>query len=242
MLAHAVKLRLGAVGAVIGGPPVAIFFTSTPQSHFVRQLPPYTLSSLASHRHKQANYLRFLCDARCDDKFCVTRRADVLPLTQSCPRLRGKWHGVAMTKGERLEAAKLFYCSPSDNPPKLSPGWNKVALLTFVRNSPCSCPFSVSLHPPQAALNSKPRKRWSIIVRFISLHIKPALKGEVANVVSRRGYKAAYSSLFITTPQSNLRFASSPFGEPFEERISPHASARRVAQKFIATPCATQKA
>ena len=36
-------------------------------------------------------------------------------------------------------------------------GWNKVALLTTVRNSPCSCPFSVSLHPPQAALNSEPQ-------------------------------------------------------------------------------------
>ena len=36
-------------------------------------------------------------------------------------------------------------------------GWNKVALLTAVRNSPCSCPFSVSLHPPLAALNSEPR-------------------------------------------------------------------------------------
>ena len=33
---------------------------------------------------------------------------------------------------------------------------------------------------------------------------QPALKGEVANVVSRRGYKAAYSSLFITTPQSHF--------------------------------------
>ena len=99
----------------------------------------------------------------------------------------GKWHGEAMTKGERLEVAKLFYCSPSDNPPKLSPGWNKVALLTFVRNSPCSCPFSVSLHPPQAALNSEPRKRWRLIVRFTSLHIKPALKGEVdASETSRR--------------------------------------------------------
>ena len=40
---------------------------------------------------------------------------------------------------------------------KPSPGWNKVALLTAVRNSPCFCPFSVSLHPPQAALNSEPR-------------------------------------------------------------------------------------
>ena len=27
------------------------------------------------------------------------------------------------------------------------------ALLTAVRNSPCSCPFSVSLHRPQDALN-----------------------------------------------------------------------------------------
>ena len=32
-VAQAVKLRLGVVGAVIGGPPVAIFFTSTPQSN-----------------------------------------------------------------------------------------------------------------------------------------------------------------------------------------------------------------
>ena len=40
---------------------------------------------------------------------------------------------------------------------KPSPGWNKVALLTAVRNSPCFCPFSVSLHPPLAALNSEPR-------------------------------------------------------------------------------------
>ena len=29
-----------------------------------------------------------------------------------------------------------------------------------------------------------PRKRWRLIVRFISLHIKPALKGEVAMSVS----------------------------------------------------------
>ena len=35
-------------------------------------------------------------------------------------------------------------------------GWNKVALLTAVRNSPCSCPFSVSLTRPQDALNSEP--------------------------------------------------------------------------------------
>ena len=63
-------------------------------------------------------------------------------------------------------------------------GWNKVALLTAVRNSPCSCPFSVSLHPPQAVLNSEPRciahwarsariprTRWRLLVRFTNLYI-----------------------------------------------------------------------
>ena len=36
----------------------------------------------------------------------------VVSLTKSCPRVRGKWYGEAMTKGERLKAAQLFYCSP----------------------------------------------------------------------------------------------------------------------------------
>ena len=51
----------------------------------------------------------------------------------------------------------LLFISTPKSIAKPSPGWNKVALLTAVRNSPCSCPFSVSLHPPLAALNSEPR-------------------------------------------------------------------------------------
>ena len=35
------------------------------------------------------------------------------PLTKSCPRLRGKWHGEAMTKGERLNQPKSPSYSPS---------------------------------------------------------------------------------------------------------------------------------
>ena len=35
-----------------------------------------------------------------------------------------------------------------------------------------------------AAYCQLPRKRWRILVRFRSLHIKPALKGEVAMSVS----------------------------------------------------------
>ena len=59
----------------------------------------------------------------------------------------------------------LLFISTPKSIAKPSPGWNKVALLTFVRNSPCSCPFSVSLTRPQDALNSEPRERWRLLVR-----------------------------------------------------------------------------
>ena len=123
--------------------------------------PPYTLSSLAS-LSSLSRYLPGFFQGRWKGRKILSSLsgADVLPPTKSCPRLRGKWHGEAMPKGERLKAAKCFYYSPSDNPPKLSPGWNKVVLLTAVRNSPCSCPFSVSLHSPQAALNSEPHPKF----------------------------------------------------------------------------------
>ena len=51
----------------------------------------------------------------------------------------------------------LLFTSIPQSIAKPSPGWNKVALLTAVRNSPCSCPFSVSLIRPLGALNSEPR-------------------------------------------------------------------------------------
>ena len=94
------------------------------------------------------------------------------PLTKSCPRWRGKWHGEAMTKGERLKGTKIS-----------------------------------ELFPSVGSRRQLPRKRWRLLVRLISSNIKPALKGEVANEVSRRGYKAAYSSLFSSTPQS-IRLAA----------------------------------
>ena len=56
----------------------------------------------------------------------------------------------------RSVSGLLLFTSTPQSIAKPSPGWNKVALLTAVRNSSCSCPFSVSLHPPQAALNSEP--------------------------------------------------------------------------------------
>ena len=87
--------------------------------------------------------------------------------------LRGEieiFPGPPAKKVIKMLICYLFVSTPQSIA-KPSPGWNKVALLTAVRNSPCSCPFSVSLHPPLAALNSEPRP-GSLLVRFTSSRIK----------------------------------------------------------------------
>ena len=101
------------------------------------------------------------------------------------PALKGEVDASVTSRRRGYKAAhsSLFVTTPQSIA-KPSPGWNKVALLTAVRNSPCSCPFSVSLHPPQAALNSEPRciahwarsariprTRWRLLVRFTNLYI-----------------------------------------------------------------------
>ena len=86
--------------------------------------------------------------------------------------LRGEieiFPGPPAKKVIKMLICYLFVSTPQSIA-KPSPGWNKVALLTAVRNSPCSCPFSVSLHPPLAALNSEPRP-GSLLVRFTSSQI-----------------------------------------------------------------------
>ena len=122
--------------------------------------------------------------------------------------LRGEieiFPGPPAKKVIKMLICYLFVSTPQSIA-KPSPGWNKVALLTAVRNSPCSCPFSVSLTRPQDALNSEPRKRWSIIVRFISLHIKPALKGEVGFAKQKpEGLYRGYRCLHQPLRQSALR-------------------------------------
>ena len=115
-------------------------FTSTPQSYFVRQLPV--------------------------SRWCLL----VLPLTKSCPRVRGKCRGVAVTKGERLGAAKLSYYSPS------------VCSLPFTDRTLVGIWSSCS-----AAACNTPYSAQRCGFRVSE---------------SRRGYKAACSSLFVTTPQS----------------------------------------
>ena len=78
--------------------------------------------------------------------------------------------------GRSVSGLLLFTTTPQSIA-KPSPGWNKVALLTAVRNSSCSCPFSVSLHPPQAALNSVPLR--GAIVSMGLRGVQGGLRGEI---------------------------------------------------------------
>ena len=138
----------------------------------------YTPSSRSSTASRSP-YLSGFFTGRCvDDEILRPVRYGLLP-TKSCPPFTVKvdTNDVSGRKGNNSKRASAARCSPSDNPPKLSPGWNKVALLTAARNSPCSCPFSVSLHPPQAALNSEPRKRWSLMVLYTNSYVKPPCRG-----------------------------------------------------------------
>ena len=52
-------------------------------------------------------------------------------------------------------------------------GWNMVALFAAARNSPCSCPFSVSLHPALRALNSEPHEGSLLKIRAVEKRLPP---------------------------------------------------------------------
>ena len=82
------------------------------------------------------------------------------------------------------------------------------ALLTAVRNSPCSCQFSVSLHPPQAALNSEPRPG-----RLLGTTTNQKLSPRAGKVAWRshdeRGMTQS-AQVFFLFPLSLTSFDSSP--------------------------------
>ena len=104
------------------------------------------------------------------------------------------------------ELPSLLFISTPQSIAKPSPGWNKVALLTAVRNSPCSCPFSVSLHPPLAALNSEPRPGRL----FIANQKLSPRAGKVAwRSHDERGMTQS-AQVFFLFPLSLTSFDSSP--------------------------------
>ena len=104
-------------------------------------------------------------------------------------------------------------------------GWNMVVLLTAVRNSPCSCPFSVSLHPPQAALNSEPQRGRLLVQYKHGVQCRTPSRSDRFNGVTgvargpkgrnrnlpwppgKKDYKVAYSSLFNSL---SLAYGSTP--------------------------------
>ena len=101
----------------------------------------------------------------------------------------------------RSVSGLLLFMSPPQSIAKPSPGWNKVALLTAVRNSPCSCPFSVSLHPPLAALNSEPLR--GAIVSMGLRGVQGGLRGEIEifpGPPCKKGYKEAPFSFVYLNP------------------------------------------
>ena len=81
--------------------------------------------------------------------------------------------------------------------------------------------YSPSDNPPYGVLPAPSTGR--LLVRFISLHIKPALKGEVDFAKQKpEGLKKERGFACYRQPLSHvLRRASSPSGEPYGERISP---------------------
>ena len=108
----------------------------------------------------------------------------------------------------RSVSGLLLFTSTPQSIAKPSPGWNKVALLTAVRNSSCSCPFSVSLHPPQAALNSEPRP-GRLLGTTTNQKLSPRA-GKVARSAERGAAKNSRMPRVIP-PQLRLRSAAPPF-------------------------------
>ena len=77
-----------------------------------------------------------------------------------------------------------------------------------------------SVNPPYGSPAPRP---GSLLVRFISSHIKPALKGEVGFALAKAGgVEKQLISLYLSQPLSLTSFDSSPAGEPFEQCLNPY--------------------
>ena len=120
--------------------------------------------------------------------------------------LRGEieiFPGPPAKKVIKMLICYLFVSTPQSIA-KPSPGWNKVALLTAVRNSSCSCPFSVSLHPPLAALNSVPLR--GAIVSMGLRGVQGGPRGELEifpGPPCKKGYKETPFSFVYLNPSIN---------------------------------------
>ncbi len=86
--------------------------------------------------------------------------------------------------------------------------------------------------PPQTirltAYCQLPRKRWRLLVPYKLKHLACPERGGVNERQRVDGGVAAWLLLFTSTPQSGLRLASSPFGEPF---CAPYTLSRSPCRK-----------
>ena len=79
----------------------------------------------------------------------------MVPLTKSCPRVRGKWHEVP--KGVRLKTAECRELFPlSFAYAQQNAGWNMVVLQRCRLQYSLFRPILPSLHRPLGALGSNP--------------------------------------------------------------------------------------
>ena len=108
----------------------------------------------------------------------------------------------------QLPVRGAFWCGANSNQ-KLSPQAGKVDTNGVSgrkgNDSKLSSYFTV-LPQSRLRLDSSPASGGAFWCSANS-YVKPALKGEVANEVSRRGRKAAHFSLLVATPQS-IRLAA----------------------------------
>ena len=110
--------------------------------------------------------------------------------------------GTKCRKGNGLEMLTAASYSPlSFAYAQQNAGWNMVVLQRCRLQYSLFRPILPSLHRPLGALGSNPPHAGTA---FGWSYRQPALKGEVANEVRRRGYKEACSSLSVSTPQLRL--------------------------------------
>ena len=99
------------------------------------------------------------------------------------------------------------------------------------------------LHSLSLALGSPAPSTGSLLVRFISLHIKPALKGEVDFAKQKpEGLKKERGFACYRQPLSQTFGLPAPRkGEPYGERISLHASASFFDAEIHRRSCVGEK-
>ena len=147
----------------------------------------------------------------------------------------------------QLPVRGAFWCGANSNQ-KLSPQAGKVDTngVSGRKGNGSKMPSYLAVPPQTIRLTAYcqlPRKRWRLIVRFTSLHIKPALKGEVDFAKQKpEGLKKERGFACYRQPLSQTFGLPAPRkGEPYEERISLLAQAPFFDAEIHRRSCVGEK-